>query len=329
MNRKSYITAIAGRSRKLAVCAVVTALLAAALGGTAVGADEGQVWLIDTRGATRSGQLESAVQHVNYRRLQPDRRWLEVDRTEFFRSHDRPLPTTIFIHGNRTSHSTAVGYGWQAYRRLERMAEGRPFRFVIWSWPSDRVRGGARHDVRVKACRSDAQSYYLAECLQHLDPDVPVSLIGYSFGARIITGALHLLGGGELAGRSLAQPARVLADGVKQVPPRRAVLVAAALDANWLLPGRPNELALSQVQRLLVTRNVRDPVLKWYPRMYRHGGPQALGFVGPATCLSDEKVELLDLSCSVGRVHDWGRYWAATGLRRRLAWYTFLDPPEM
>ena len=332
MNRELCKTFTNTCTRTIAAVVTVTAVLAAASPVIADGT-AGQVWLISTRGAPRSlpnlaVRLDSAAGQIEYWRLQDDCRWLPADGDEFFRGDGGPLPTTIFVHGNRISQNAAISNGRRIRCQIERVAGGRPFRFVIWSWPSDRIRGRARRDARVKACRSDVQGYYLAECLRRVAPDVQVSLVGYSFGARVITGALHLLAGGQVAGRSLAQPTQTPPDAAQQVPPRRAVLVAAALDADWLSSGRRNGLALSQVESLLVTRNSRDPVLKWYPLMYCRGGPQALGFTGPAGCPPAEKIELLNLSCSVGRVHDWARYVAAAGLRRRLAWYTFLDPPE-
>lgn len=83
-----------------------------------------------------------------------------------------------------------------------------------------------------------------------------MTLVGYSFGARVITGALHLLAGGQVAGRRLPQP---------------------------------------------------------------------LGSCGPACGWRPEKIELLGVSCSVGRAHDWASYMHSAGLLRRMARYTFLD----
>lgn len=277
-----------------------------------------EVWLISTRCAPRSGRVDTGLGQIEYWRLGADNRWLAADADAFRETGEPAVPTTFVIHGNRQTHAKAIRSGWGVYCRMRRDAGGRPFRLVIWSWPSERIRGTNRRDVRVKACRSDMQSCYLAECLSRLDPDLPVCLVGYSFGARIVTGALHLLAGGQVAGRALGEPS-----GVGRRP-IRAVLVAGALDADWLLPGRRNGLALSQVERLLVTRNCRDPALRLYPLMYYLGGPQALGFAGPACCGQSEKIELLDVSCSVGRTHAWARYLQSPGLCGRLAWYTFL-----
>jgi len=324
MNHEFFRTTSGGR---IAATVVVTAVLTMSSLATADDTNA-ETWLISTRRASSSGRLDSDCQRIAYWRLADNCRWLPADEDDFFHGDDGPLPTTIFVHGNLTSQAGAIGNGRRILRQIECEAAGRSFRFVIWSWPSNRTCRRTRQDTRLKACRSDVQGYYLAECLRRVEPDVPVSLVGYSFGARVIAGALHMLAGGQVAGRSLSQPPQSEPVAEEHVPLRRAVLVAAAMDANWLLPGRRNGLALSQVDRLLVTCNGRDPVLKWYPLMYRRGGPQALGFVGPGGCLSTEKIERLNLSCSVGRDHDWSRYVAAAGLRCRLAWYTFLDAGE-
>ena len=95
---------------------------------------------------------------------------------------------------------------------------------------------GIRADVLAKADFSDAQSYYLARFLADVQPGVPVSLLGYSLGNRAATGALELLSGGSIAGHCL--PAEVLARAAQhRGRPYRVVLLAAANDADWLLPG--------------------------------------------------------------------------------------------
>lgn len=318
-----------GLSGTIAAAAIALSVLAAGSGAVA---DEaaGQVWLISTRRAPPLGQVGTRRDQIAYWRLQADNRWLKADADDLLDTGSPPIPTTIFIHGNRTNRTAAIGKGWRVYRQMRRDAAGQPFRLVIWSWPSDRIRGRRRRDVRVKAGRCDVESYHLAECLDRIHPNVPVSLIGYSFGARVITGALHLVAGGQIAGRSLPERTVARPTNVKQKPIRRALLVAPALDSDWLMPGRRNGLALSQVERVLVVQNWRDPCMKWYPLIYRVGGPKALGFATPGRGrlfgAQGEKIEVLDVSGSVGRVHEWSRYMAAPGIGRRLAWYAYLEP---
>jgi hypothetical protein len=177
--------------------------------------------------------------------------------------------------------------------------------------------------LQAKAAYSDVQSYYLAQCIQRMNPDLSISMIGYSYGARVITGAMELLAGGTIAGMRLDQPPTT------RTGEMRAVLVAAAMDNDWLLPGRRNGEALELLDRLLVTRNPCDPALKWYPRLYRQRGADALGYTGPAcpVALGPDvgKIELLDVAQSVGENHSWYDYLSAPPLRVRLGWYGFLE----
>lgn len=275
---------------------------------------EADVWLVSTRSAPTRGALCSGEERIGYWRLGADGCWETRDAEAFHAAADPSVPMTFFVHGNQTTANEAVREAWPLGRCLQREADGRPYRLVIWSWPSDRIRGRVRHDVRVKAARSDAQAYYLAQTLRRLPRDVPVNLVGYSFGSRIITGALHLAAGGRLAGRQL--PGATI-----DRMPVRAVLVAAALDSDWLLPGRRNGLALSQVERMLITVNHRDRVLRWYPAMRRGRGPWAMGEVGPRVGRGAEKIERLNVTQAVGRRHDWCRYIASGCLRAAIGGY--------
>ena len=97
-------------------------------------------------------------------------------------------------------------------------------------------------------------------------------------------------------------------------PPRRvhAVLVAAGLANDWLLPGQPHGLALSQVDRLVITVNAVDPVLRWYPWIWGRGGPAALGMTGLSEPwkfgAEQTKIVQLDLTPTMQRRHSWKYY---------------------
>jgi hypothetical protein len=247
-----------------------------------------------------------------------DNQWVRNDRAPFLADAGSVVPCVFFVHGNRTSACDAVEVGWGVYSALKAAAAGRPFRFVIWSWPSDRIQGRSRVDTQVKAARSEVDSYYLAATLDRMPPNAPVCLIGYSFGARMIGGTLELLAGGEFAGRTLPKPAA-------RRRPVRAVLLAAAMDAGALAPGGVNDRALGLTERVLITCNPADSVLRWYPWMYGRGGPEALGFAGPCG-IGPDKLELLNVACEIGRCHSWECYRSLPSLNARLAWYAFLKP---
>ena len=303
----------------------------------------GDIWLISTRRAPRMGRLDSAGKRIGYLRFQANGRcrgggrWSPASRDRLL-DDARSVPTTVFIHGSRTDRNEAINGGWYIYRKMRRDAAGRPFRLVIWSWPAERTHRRLRPDAQAKMVLSDAQAYYLAIFLRRIHPTTPVCLIGHSSGARSVTGALHLLAGGQIAGRHLPVKENMDREGVSQgdtddvdTSPRlqiRAVLVAAALDADWLMPGRRNGLALLQVENMLITRNNRDWVLRWYPLIDGRGGPKAMGYTGPIGCRIWPNVELVNLRHQVGRSHLWDNYIQCRAIRHRLAKYTFLDTPE-
>ena len=327
---------IEGRNLTMCTAMRLTMVRLAALAAAAVGiwlpsglcaADQttGEVWLISTRRAPSFCPENPDTAQLDYWRMGADRQWIPADQKAFLAGDNPAIPTSFYIHGNRSDEEDAVREGWGFYQVLQSQAPNRPLRYVIWSWPADRIAGRNRYDVQVKACRSDGQSCYLAVLIRQIKPSVPVSLVGYSFGARIITGALHILAGGEVAGQVLPQP-----DPAAQRTPLRAVLVAAGVDYDWLLPDHYHGLALDRADRVLITVNAADPVLKRYPLMYRRRGPEALGYVGPAgtpQCGQEQgKIELLNVACSVGKTHDWDCYQADPALRSRLARYAFLEP---
>ena len=195
---------------------------------------------------------------------------------------------------------------------------------MIWSWPADRVCRRNRADVQLKADYADAESWRLAAWLQQRRPGVKVSLVGHSFGPRIIVGAMHLLAGGQAAGQSL--PADTVAawrDGKRN--PVRAVLLAAAVDAGALKPDASAGQALSLLDETLVAVNSCDWALRLYSRLYGRGGPPAMGFVGPCGVDDPRKVNVVDVSAAVGRAHDCQRYCSAWDIRGQWAHYTFLD----
>jgi len=278
------------------------------------------VWLASTRSAAVCDDPDS---HIRYRRLEEDGEWSSADARDFFATDDAAVPTIVFIHGNRTDAAWAVTKAWCVYQSIQCMANDKPFRFVIWSWPADRVYRRNRDDVRLKAVRCDTESFHLAVWLNRLQPEVKVSLIGHSFGPRIITGAMHLLAGGRIAGQTLPDDVAAAWNAGRNTV--RAVLLAAALDEDWLAPGCRNGLAPSLFSRVLITRNGCDRVLRRYPRLYGRGGPEAMGFVGPCGINDSSKIELIDVSATVGRLHDWRCYCSASNVCSRWAFYTFLD----
>lgn len=280
----------------------------------------GELWMVSTR-ALCSAQ-GSTLDTLDVWKLGPDGCWVRTRADEFLSTAGPAVPITLFLHGNRADFARSIEMGWQVYNRLSCEAGDRPFRLLIWSWPSDRIQG-VRRDAEAKICRSDDEAQLLAMFLNRLRSDARLNLFGYSLGARIATGALELLAGGQVAGHVLADR--------RDAPrtPVRAMLVAAAEDADSFTPGQCHGLAFDKLERALVAYNPCDRALRFYPRV--SGGASALGYVGPCCSLTTgacAKLDTANVCCSVGRDHNWENYFSASDVRSRLAWYAFLaDSP--
>jgi hypothetical protein len=259
-----------------------------------------QLWMVSTRNLSANHACQG---HFNPQvsRFACNQGWLDSSWDDFQAAEDPRLVTTIFIDGNDTDAYRADRDGRTMYQLLTQSPCSRqPVRFVIWSWPADWVRGTIRNDAQVKACRTSVESYFVAHFVNKIGPEARVSILGYSFGGRITAGALHVLAGGNLDGRRL-----------KERHPRdrsllQVMLLAPALDNDWLLPGKRNGLALSQVERMLLTFNPCDRVLQFYPVL--SCGPDALGYTGLAgpSQLGPDRERLLQMNISgiVGKRHD-------------------------
>jgi hypothetical protein len=229
---------------------------------------------------------------------------------ESYLAFDPSVTTLIFIHGNQITPSDAKREGLAVYRRIMQYgSDGPPIRFVIFSWPSSRVAGLLR-DVRIKATRTDPAGCQLAWLLDQMPAETPVSLVGFSYGARIITAGLHILAGGQLGHLQLAE----------RVHPQRAtvnvVLMAAALHAHWLGEGQYHGLAMSQVNQMLLVNNCSDWAMRYYHLAFPgRGRPQALGLRGPTRISSDQrmKVQMRDVS-RYGSQHNLFLYLCAPGV---------------
>ena len=272
-----------------------------------------RIFLISTRGVgTRcDGELMNerlqCEQLINGER--GGGRWQKVEFSKFTQEFADPLPTVFYVHGNRVERGEDKRHGLAVYRSIASRKQGDgALRYVIWSWPADQIRGQVR-DYQVKAARTGPVGWQLAWAIDQLPEQSPISLVGYSYGARVVTGALHLLAGGEMGKLRLD---------VRLHPQRRmrAALVAAAVDADWLRPAGYHGRALEQVDELLLVNNQLDPAMRFYhlPLGDRHA--RALGYSGiPGSRNLGElgaKVRSVDASNLVGRHHGLTEYLSAS-----------------
>lgn len=210
-------------------------------------------------------------------------------------------PTIIYVHGNRYTADDAIEYGMYVYRRT-RMRIKHDINWVIWSWPADRD-GYLTHDVREKARRTDGQAFLLASVLKnHVANGSPTTLIGFSFGGRVITGSLHALAGGSL--RGIVMPGEPTTGGQFAVG-----LIAPAIERNWLSNRGYHRLATKNMERVTVLYNRRDIALKRYWLIDQVRGQIALGYAGPTKFAprddgSKLPVRSRDCTAIVGLRHD-------------------------
>ena len=241
--------------------------------------------------------------------------WQPITWSEVASEFADPLPTVVYVHGNRINCGEDKSHGLTFYRSLAACKQGdSPLRYVIWSWPSEQIRGPVK-DYQVKAARTRQVGWQLAWAVDQLPEKSPLALVGYSFGARVVTGALHLLAGGEMDGLTLPETLH------PRRPPMRAALVAAAVDADWLRPRGYHGRALEQVDELLLVNNQRDPAMRFYHLPMDHRA-RPLGFSGPASIASlgelASRVRSIDFTGAVGRHHALSKYLATSKLGRVL-----------
>lgn len=226
-----------------------------------------QIWLVNTRGicdVSGDSGWSTARYDAGY--------WKGSNDDVFSASDEQETVTVIYVHGNRMDAIGAEARGLAIYRELFSSQEEGKVRFVIWSWPSDQVRGPLR-DIRSKAFRSDDEAYLLARFLARVPANRRVGLIGFSYGARIIGGGLHILSGGEIVGRSLESGERASF---------HVVFWAAGVQNDWLLPGNVHGRAMPLGQSWLNIYTNCDSVLWRFSRMDKCDGSPALGYAGLA-----------------------------------------------
>lgn len=269
-----------------------------------------EVWLASTR---EIGCVTQATLGPMWRLDADKNAWQNSTADEFHAGTKPEMLTLFYVHGNRKDAAGAQVDGLATYREIVAKHEtAAKVRFVIWSWPSDQIRGPVR-DIRSKAARSDEEAILLARFLHPYSKEQRVGLIGFSFGGRIVGGAMHLLGGGRLNGAELSTVER---------PEMRVVFWAAAEHNHWLLPGDVHGNALPQGKQWLNIYSGCDSVLWRYDRLDKCDPAHALGFtglMGRDQLRNDLKSRYEDWEASqlVGSEHDSEPYLYAPDVARR------------
>ncbi|MEM6980652.1 MAG: hypothetical protein AAF539_13400 [Planctomycetota bacterium] len=268
-----------------------------------------RLWLISTRHLTRSA-CRANLNHVDLRIYRLDRcgskRRATLD--DYLATMDPSRPRIVYVHGNRREADRAISRGLEVYRELSRKCQSAiPIDWVIWSWPSDKEKF-IIGDARIKADQSDTQGLYLGWLLRHhAHLQQSTALIGFSFGARVVSGGLHTLAGGCLKGRTL--PGQPVVDAGFDVG-----FLAPAMQSNSLRRGGRLSLAVQNMDSLVMLYNHRDFLLKNYWLVTRVRDSTALGYSGPVRFApradgSSLPVRAKDCAATVGLAHSEKEYY--------------------
>jgi len=325
--RASWLAAVAWTLALLTLGNVGSSRVDAALLRTAThrSASDDEILLVSTRamGTVCDSQvMEHKLQCERYERDASGKpHWSPFDWHEILADHSDQRLTVFYVHGNRIARGQDRVRGLMIYHSLiTRGKPTRPLRLIIWSWPSARIRGPIK-DYKVKAARTRPVGWQLAWFLDRMPEETPLALIGYSYGARVVSGAMHLLGGGTLSGLRLEErihPAR---------PQAHVALLAAALDAPWVQPGGYHGREFSQIDRMVLSTNRLDPAMRFYHLSNGPGRIDPLGKSGvprpSALGAARQKLQRVDFTQAVGRSHLLSDYLAASG-KISLVWRRLL-----
>lgn len=247
-----------------------------------------------------------------------------LNRDAFNASLAPGTPVCVVVHGSFTDWKSMWDDCVPLYRWLRCAAPSRAINVVFYTWPSAGPLTYEPHlDVAILGMRASFNGVYLGDMIARIPPGHPICIIGHSHGARLTAAALHLLGGGEVDGTHLTN-----------FPPAdqrvRAVLVAGAIDHQWLDPGQRFGLALCRTECLLYLRNDHDIVLTFYP-FRKVFSRRALGESGLSRRdherlgYLNSKVVELDVTRMVRTGHLWRHYYSRPELAAAIEPFVYYD----
>jgi len=233
-------------------------------------------------------------------------------------------PICIVVHGSFVESNDLLDGDPPMFQWIRGAAPELPLNVIFYSWPSDAPITMVPHaDIAILGRRASFNALYLADLISQLPPGHPVCLVGHSHGARMVAATLHLLAGGEVQGHCLwYTPANN--------PRIRTVLLAAALDHHWLVPGQRFGRALYRSEAVINVRNDHDIVLNAYPfrRLFSH---RALGESGVTRrdrfALGEVNGRLteMDVTHLIGTGHLWYNYHRRPEIACALRPYFYFD----
>ncbi len=269
------------------------------------------VWVVSTR---RLPGICSLPKDVNFgiERLAGEscsRCWEQATLFELVGEPSRPL--VVFVHGNRYSPSDAKQQGLVLARRIASHACGGVApRVVIFSWPSEQD-GLLLKDGRRKYARAYSEGHYLAWLLCQLEPEQPVGIVGYSFGALVTAEALDDL--------SRTSPSDIP---WSERPGRtNLVFVTPALRCDAFAPRGPFRRGIDGVDGVTLVINSQDKPLKFFPLLEPTVRVDAMGLVGMSRRWLPAEIDYsaTDAARTVGKLHTLWRYLESGPLSARIA----------
>lgn len=275
------------------------------------------IWIVSTRclnGCPAVGQA-SVLSTMRY----AEGSWQTLTFADLAAETSPERTDVLFVHGNGVESNEVGGLIFQIYSALT-ACDGPAVRLIFWSWPSDKV-GGPIHDVLAKDERSFVEIAWLREALSEL-PHVGVrSLVGYSFGARIVAAATATYD----PQRTSTIPAGELAQAESALsPPQRAILIAGALDRTKLFPGGAYSRIYERLDRVSIWFNQVDPPLKRYGLI--DNGAAALGVYGLPnwSAIGSCQIDQANVTNWIGSTHWLSAYLESPSarnlLRRQALW---------
>lgn len=276
-----------------------------------------EVWEISSRHmADRFGCINPLNPGLRAKRYTPAG-WQPQALDDALISDDRLV--IVYVHGNFMETNNALDRALILNKYLSQRSQI-PYRLLMLSWPSAREPHPLR-DVYENAQSAESQALFVGWLLDKLHDHPNVSLLGFSFGARAVTGGLHLNAGGEIPGFQYTR----LSAGPEAPDKYRVALVAPALDRDWLAPTGKHAQALNHVSGLVNLYNSRDPILRRFRFIDRLSRPVAAGFAGfiglqglegvsnpraTGPLATTSKIRQFDCGSGIGTTHSEKSYYA-------------------
>ena len=284
-------------------------------------------WIISTRECDQESPGDTPDQ-LQYTRVHSPEKHEESTLESFLSALSPQTRICIFVHGNFVSRDFAEEEAGVVFRSLNKFGqEDQDVEYEVLSWPSERILPITRWDLSLKTERADVTAHYLAQLVDRIPVTNAIAFIGYSLGARSVSGTLEILAGGAV-GKHKTAPTHSPSS-VKR--PLHAVLIAASIDHDWLNPDERFGNALSQLEKILILRNSDDLALAFYP-LRKLFSPGALGRVGlkkkdwEKLSGLEQKIKITDVEEIVGCSHDSDNYFNSTVIAKMIVPYVFCIP---